>query len=231
MFVYKWSVISGVFLLFFFFFLFVKCVSPAPCLFVPSRRAHQPGLVLWAYPPAILARVVCRPGGLLLQGHHRGKRFSIQTTRSGTLLPHGHFPGQHATPLARWHAAGPAVARERPHRPLAVWLWHGHGVLWNWPAQVLTHTHTHTVHTVHTTHVGTPQEVAASRLYTTRPLPPRQRLCQLSSLTSTMPLPGQLCTCDAFVSHVTSVSLHFMSFIILNWRKDTYLFEWMRVDI
>lgn len=93
------------------------------------------------------------------------------------------------------------------------------------------HTHTHTVHTVHTTHVGTPQEVAASRLYTTRPLPPRQRLCQLSSLTSTMPLPGQLCTCDAFVSHVTSVSLHFMSFIILNWRKDTYLFEWMRVDI
>lgn len=84
---------------YFCYYFFVKCLSPTPCLFVPSRRAHQPGLVLRAYPTAILARVVRRPGGLLLQGQHRGKRFSIQATRSGTLLPH--FPGQQAAAFAR----------------------------------------------------------------------------------------------------------------------------------
>lgn len=93
--------------------------------------------------------------------------------------------------------------------------------------------HTHIVHTAHTPHVGTPQEGAASHLYTTRPLPPPQRLCQLSALTGTMLLPRQPCTCDAFVCHVASVSLDFVSFNILKWRKDAYLCERMRecVDI
>ncbi|CAG09062.1 unnamed protein product, partial [Tetraodon nigroviridis] len=92
------------------------------------------------------------------------------------------------------------------------------------PTSSSVDTHTHAGHT-HTPHVGTPQEGAAGRRYTTRPLPPPQRLSSQWFQWHNLPLSRQPCTCDAFVSHATCVSLHFMSFNILTWRKDVYLSE------
>lgn len=137
-------------------------VPTAPYLLcsVACRWADQPGHVLWAHTEAFLARVVRGPGRLLLQRHHRGQRLTFQTTRSGSLLPHGHFPIWYTNAHPpNTHTTGPTVARQRPHRPLALWLWHGHRVLWNRPAQVLTKLQD-------TLHMCSPQEGAAFHLHT-----------------------------------------------------------------
>lgn len=117
------------------------------CMCVPSRWAHQPGHVLWTHSQAILAWVVRGPGGFVLW-NHRGQRLALQTPRSGPLLWHRQFPGgRELTHATHSHTTRPtvAIAWQRPNGPLAVWLWHGHRVLWNRPAQVLTQ-NTHVVH-------------------------------------------------------------------------------------
>lgn len=122
-------------------------------LFVPHRRAHQPGHVLWAHPPALLARVVRGPGGLPLRPGHWAQRHAIQAPRPGPLLSHRHFPGDDLLahfsafpplpPFAHFHSTGAPIARQRPHGPLSLRLRHGHRVLWNRSAQVLTKHDTH----------------------------------------------------------------------------------------